>query len=150
MTTRTATTLAAENGHANIVRVLAAHPGVDVSQALCAASACGLTSLVMDLIYERGADVNAVGGDLRTVADAAAWRGHADLLHELADVDGIDASQLLIAAATVGAAGLVADCLQRGADVTATDAFGTTALHRARWHAHAGIVATLRAAGARG
>ncbi len=54
----------------------------------------------------------------------------------------------LLAAAKIGRRGLVARCIAAGANVSATDDRGNTALHYAAMHGYHGVVETLIASGA--
>lgn len=89
----TAILFAAAAQYADTVKELCAHPGIDATDALCAAAGCGLFEEVRALCGSKGLDVNAADCRLRTPLQWAAYRGHAEVAAELI-AHGADVSRI--------------------------------------------------------
>ncbi|XP_051999064.1 ankyrin repeat domain-containing protein 50-like isoform X1 [Xyrauchen texanus] len=147
---QTALTLAARQGHVNVLQVLLdwvqeqgskspvaqallEHSDNEGWTALRSASWGGHKEAVR-LLLEAGAEVDGCDSDCRTALRAAAWGGHEEilltLLHHGAEVDCSDSEGRtpLIAAAYMGHKEAVEILLDAGADVNFADGDGRTAL----------------------
>ncbi|THX71699.1 hypothetical protein D6D04_09406, partial [Aureobasidium pullulans] len=106
--------------------------GGECGNALYAASYYGYGKIVQ-LLLDKGADVNAKGGHYVNALQAASVRGHDKTV------------QLLLERQTpeLGYRDLTNRCLDLGAKVEATDKYGETALHYAAENGHLNIVKKL-------
>ncbi|KAA8894720.1 ankyrin repeat-containing domain protein [Sphaerosporella brunnea] len=109
---------------------------------------------IVNILLERGADVNLVGGDYGTALGIAAWYGHKEIVNILlergADVNlvgGLYGTPLEIAA-QCGYKEIVNTFLERGADVNLAGGHYGTPLGRAAWYGYQEIVNILLERGA--
>ena len=154
----TALMIAAENGHADVVKELlekGANVNLENKQgftALILAAQEGHTGVVTELLT-KGADVNKTNKRKMTALMLAAFEGHTGTVTKLlekgadvhlSDTDGFTA---LILAASNGVAAVVSALLEKGADVNLSDTNGTALMYAAR-EGHKDVVTELLAKGA--
>jgi len=158
---RTALFAAAFVDAVDVARVLlgagarADHPDEDGWQPIHAAATAG-SAAVFDLLVERGASIEAVGGPGETTTlHLAALNGHEGLARRIldhggGDVDRTDTSKwsALHLAARHGHEGLVALLLEHGADTDVRLNYGWSVLHIAAEQDSPGVCERLMAAGA--
>ena len=149
---------ASANGHLEVVRdLLDRGGGVNkpwvIQEILCLAVEHGHAALVLHLVAERGADVNALlkpagAYYASTALELAVERGHLDVVRALVDAGGADvpavANAALVEACWRGRLDMVRLLLERGA----ADACVPRAIERAYLHGHLEVADLLVAHGA--
>ena len=107
-------------------------------------------SAAVEVLLERGSDVNSLGDVGRSPLHLAAHAGHASIVSKLlaagASADRVDilGGTALHLASEEGHRSIVASILQDGSvDVNAANEYGWTALHKASAFGHVGCVRTL-------
>ena len=110
---------------------------------------------IVQLLLEKGADVNAKDNDGRTALMFAAEKGHTEIVQILlkkgADVNAEDeyGGTALMIAAENGHTEIIKLLLEKGADVNAKDWYGKTALMYAAYYGHTETVQLLLEKGAK-
>ncbi|KAL9632949.1 MAG: hypothetical protein Q9164_004994 [Protoblastenia rupestris] len=129
------------NGHRSVV----GRWGIDFGTTLHAASAGGHKKIV-EILLEKGADINAQGGYYGNALQAASFRGH----EQIPDIDaqGRYHGNALQAASLGGHEQIVQLLLQKGADINAQSGNYSNALQAASYKGHEQIVQLLLQKGA--
>jgi len=100
---------------------------------------CGRAGLV-ELLLDRGADVNMKAGEWGSIICLAVAEGHCQIVRMLfqygARLSTADTTAVIPNAAGYASAGMVRYLLEKGADVNGTDGFSRTALHDIVWRFH--------------
>ncbi len=151
--------LAADKGHADIVRMLLTKAreqtsaSDDATKALIQASQVGMTNAVL-MLLKCGLNVNAADHNGRTGLMQASQQGHVSTVQALlkagANVDAVDLKRVtsLWLATQQGHTGIIKQLLENGADVNVREDYGRSALTQASQKGHTDIVRLLLEAGA--
>ena len=152
--------VAANEGHAEIVRLLLEQSGINVnasnksgSTAFHSASQSGHADIVSILLDQPGIDVIASDDGNQTALHLASGCGHADIVRLLLEQSGINVnasnksgSTALHLASQYGHADIVSILLhQSSIDINASNNDNQTALHLASRHARADVIKILTA-----